>query len=220
MIVYASEDEQVEILKKWWQQNGRSVIIGAVIGIGGVLGWKAWIDYKDNRLQQASSQYSQMVQSVKNKKFDLAQNISKQLIDAYDNSPYAGLSALLLSKVKYEQGQKEDALQQLNWVMNNTKATYMKHLARIRSARIMLDTGKADAAKSLIEKVEQDKFTSLYEELLGDIYTSLNDHELARKAYQKALLAGTTNRDFIQMKLDDLGLPKINISPIQQQAEK
>ena len=39
---YDSEQEQVEDIKKWWKENGRSVIAGLVIGLGGMVGWKSW----------------------------------------------------------------------------------------------------------------------------------------------------------------------------------
>ncbi|MDH5355953.1 MAG: tetratricopeptide repeat protein, partial [Gammaproteobacteria bacterium] len=34
-----TDEEQVEKLKKWWQENGRSVIAGIIIGVGGLFGY-------------------------------------------------------------------------------------------------------------------------------------------------------------------------------------
>ena len=33
MDIYQTEDEQVEALKKWWEENGKSVIFGLCIGV-------------------------------------------------------------------------------------------------------------------------------------------------------------------------------------------
>ena len=40
---FVTDDEQVERIKKWWADNGSSVIAGLVIGIGGLLGWRYWV---------------------------------------------------------------------------------------------------------------------------------------------------------------------------------
>ena len=34
MDVYKTEEEQVEAIKKWWQENGKSIIAGVVIAAG------------------------------------------------------------------------------------------------------------------------------------------------------------------------------------------
>ena len=51
---YVTDDEQVERIKKWWSDNGSSVVAGLVIGIGGLMGWRYWVDYKDNQAAEAS----------------------------------------------------------------------------------------------------------------------------------------------------------------------
>ena len=38
MSSYLSEEEQVEALKKWWKDNGTSVIAGVVLGFGIIFG--------------------------------------------------------------------------------------------------------------------------------------------------------------------------------------
>ena len=42
MDVYKTEEEQVEAIKKWWQENGKSIIAGVVIGITAIFGWRAY----------------------------------------------------------------------------------------------------------------------------------------------------------------------------------
>ncbi|MEW8396328.1 MAG: tetratricopeptide repeat protein, partial [Candidatus Thiodiazotropha sp.] len=40
MSEYQTEEEQVEAIKRWWKENGTSVIAGLVIGLGGIFGWQ------------------------------------------------------------------------------------------------------------------------------------------------------------------------------------
>ena len=37
-----TEEEQVEALKSWWKENGKSLIMGVVIAVAAVFGWRGW----------------------------------------------------------------------------------------------------------------------------------------------------------------------------------
>ena len=45
MDVYNSEEQQVEAIKSWWQENGKSIIAGVVIGFVGLFGWRYYNSY-------------------------------------------------------------------------------------------------------------------------------------------------------------------------------
>ena len=67
---FVTDDEQVERIKNWWSDNGSSVIAGLVIGIGGLMGWRYWVDYQTNVAAEASSHFANMVSSVESNKND------------------------------------------------------------------------------------------------------------------------------------------------------
>ena len=52
-----SEDQQIEELKRWWSENGRSIVIGVVLGIGGVSGWVGWKHYSETTSEAASAMW-------------------------------------------------------------------------------------------------------------------------------------------------------------------
>ena len=64
MAEYLSDEEQVEALKRWWKENGTSIIAGLVIGLGGVFGWQAWGNYQDRTGKAASQSFNQMLNAV------------------------------------------------------------------------------------------------------------------------------------------------------------
>ena len=35
---YETEEQQVEAIKRFWKENGLSLVIGALLGLGGLLG--------------------------------------------------------------------------------------------------------------------------------------------------------------------------------------
>ena len=37
-----TEEEQLEAIKRWWKENGTSLIAGVAIAAAGVFGWNAW----------------------------------------------------------------------------------------------------------------------------------------------------------------------------------
>ena len=61
MDVYTSEDEQVEALKKWWKENGKSVIGGVIIGAGLLFGGRAYIEQGKWQVDIAGTLYPAQV---------------------------------------------------------------------------------------------------------------------------------------------------------------
>ena len=39
---YRTEEEQVEALRRWWNENGKSTVAVIVIALAAGLGWQAW----------------------------------------------------------------------------------------------------------------------------------------------------------------------------------
>ena len=62
---YESEKEQVEAIKKWWQANGKSIIVGVVLGISLVVGGRWWLASQHKQAELASDQYEQVLQEIK-----------------------------------------------------------------------------------------------------------------------------------------------------------
>ena len=42
MDIYASEEEQVQAIKKWGKENGPGIIAGLILGLGALFGWRYW----------------------------------------------------------------------------------------------------------------------------------------------------------------------------------
>ena len=45
MADHLEDDEQVEALKRWWDENGRSTIVAVILAVGGTLGWQQYQDW-------------------------------------------------------------------------------------------------------------------------------------------------------------------------------
>ena len=57
----AGDEEQVEALKKWWSESGKSVVAGLAIGLAAVAGWSSWQTWQTSQAELASVRYEQLV---------------------------------------------------------------------------------------------------------------------------------------------------------------
>ena len=209
---YRTDEEQIEHLKKWWNENGKSIIGGIAIGLIAIFGWRGWQDHLVTQGEKASDLYEQLAADDRQKKVTPTQKdsktdtgaITKQLNQDYKSTPYSTFSSLLLAREAVENNDIAAAKTHLQWVLDNTDSDEFKHLARLRLARLLLEEGDKDAAMSLIEKIDTGKFAPNYHELRGDILLQQGDSKAAQDAYTQALsIRG--NQPVVQMKLDDLG---------------
>jgi predicted negative regulator of RcsB-dependent stress response len=205
--VYTTDEERVEELKKWWKENGTSLITGVILGLGLLFGYRAWVDYQNNYAEQASAVFTQVQSEVQQNNLDKAQALTGSLISNWDSSPYAALSSLAIAKLNVERGDLASAQTQIQWALDHAKDDNLRTIARLRMARVLLAKGEPEAAEKLLATSNAGEFSAAYDEIRGDIYVKLGKAELARQAYQASLsklLPNSQNRVLIQMKLDDL----------------
>ena len=202
--MYESDEEQVEALRKWWDENGKSVIVGLVIGVTAVVSWIAWKDYRVEHSREASSLYGQIIAKV-DRDQPYAEKINKMIQDDYADTPYAALAALHLAKAKVGDASYDEAVKYLQRTLDTAGSDEVRHVARLRLARVLKEQGEIDKALELIESVAPEKFAGLYSELLGDLYMAKNMKDKAAFAYEQAVVAGAVKEDWVQMKLDSLG---------------
>lgn len=207
MTAYQTEEEQVEALKRWWKENGTSVIFGVVIGLGGVFGWQAWGTYQDRVGQEASLAFSQLVNAEQRGETESASKQAELLRLEYGSSNYAVFAALIQAKLKLAQGDASAARSQLEWAMAEADEEPLKRLAQLNLARILLSEGDLDGAARLAA-METGGFSGEFAQLRGDIAVQRGDRQTAFDAYTLAMTQETSNRDILQMKLDDLALAK------------
>ena len=212
MTEYLTDDEQVERIKKWWSENGTSVIAGVIIGVGGLSGWRFWVDHQANVAAEASAHFAQMVTSLENSKNDNAIEQANIILDDYSDTAYADLARLSLAKAFVEGAEFAKAEQQLRLLVDTTSETTLQMVARKRLAAILLQQKKYTEALEVLQVNYPKQFTAAFEELKGDILVAQGDKSGAREAYQRAQIADPPVPDaqFLQQKLQDIGATSAN----------
>ncbi len=199
-----SEREQLDAIKKWWRENGKAIVAGLVVGVGGVIGWQYWQKWQDRVAAEASALYSG-VAADETASGDVEERL-RQLKAEHAGSPYAALAALTVAARRVEDDRLDDAREHLQWAADNASQVELANLARLRLARVLWAKGEHDAALSKLELVDP-PFRTLADEIRGDIYMGMGESDKARSAYQAAhsalSLKGESNH-WLQMKLEDL----------------
>ncbi len=205
MSTYQTEEEQVEAIKKWWKENGKSVIGGIVLGLVVVGGGKGWLEYQRVQAENASASFEGFSQAAYNGDLEAAEQRGKILLDEYKGSAYAMFTALELAQLQYQSGNKDKARVQLQWVLDNAKQEAISQLAKIRLARLMLDMQAYDEAFDLTANPAEDAYQGEFLSIQGEVKLARGDREAARTAFSRALEKGVSNPSLIRMKLMELG---------------
>jgi len=206
--VYATEEEQVEAIKKWWKDNGKSVLGGVLIGVAVLYGGKMWLEQHNRHVEVASAQYEAMIQDLNQDMRVEAADKGASILGQYADTAYGELAALAMAKIKVDENDLVAAKSHLQWALDNAKQEEVKLIARLRLARVLHAEGKDDDALKLLNITNAGKFAPTYEELKGDIFVAKGDTAQARNHYDLALqgMEPTSRaRRYIEMKLDDLG---------------
>jgi predicted negative regulator of RcsB-dependent stress response len=114
---YATEEQQVEAIKKWWKQHGSNVITGGLLALAFFFGGRAWFDHQDGQSEAASVEYEAMMQSMHAGEKDAVFSRGDTLLQKYSGTPYATLAAFALARVKLEQNDPVAAEAHLRWVL-------------------------------------------------------------------------------------------------------
>lgn len=202
MELYDTEEQQVEAIKDWWKENGKAVIIGAVVGLGGLFGWRYYQDSVVQASEAASQSYTTVMNALQVKGADAQADI-QAFIDSNEVKEYSVLASLQLAKVQVDAKDLAAALEQLKWAQSNTKDAALSPLISYRIARIEAEMGNLDAANSELSKVTDSAWTGRIAELRGDIALRQGNKEAAYTAYTEAQQAADASPT-LQMKLDDL----------------
>lgn len=206
MDVYETEQEQVEALRKWWQENGKALILGVVVGLGGLFGYRAWQDHRTAQAETAADLHSAVLVALEQSQHATVVAESARLRSEYAATPYAALATLAEAKALVEDGDSDAARSALSWVVEHAEQKEVAAVARLRLARLLLDQGDLGAAQVQLDALPAGLFQAQVQELRGDLLRDQGQVEAARAAYREALEAGSENRAVLQMKLDDLGL--------------
>ncbi|MGM0481835.1 MAG: YfgM family protein [Pseudomonadota bacterium] len=199
-----NEEQQVERIKEFWDEHGKGIIAGAVIGFGLFFGWRYYDSAQIEAQSAASAGYQQIANQLEQGNGN-AVSKAQQFIDEQDGSYYAHLAALQLANYSAGEGDLGTAVTALQQVIDGSSDENLLAVARIRFARVLLAQQQYDAALSTIQASLPKPYQAAAAELEGDIFAEQGNNDSAREAYQRALAAdGEALTPALELKLNSL----------------
>jgi predicted negative regulator of RcsB-dependent stress response len=205
---YLTDDEQLDALKVALVEYAPWLIGGVVIGAAVFFGFRYFQSHVTERAIKAATQFSAMSVAMQGNEHAKSRQIAEGIIHDYGATPYADQAQLALARLAVDDGQSEKAIAPLTQVMNNSKDSDLRQIARLRLARVLTDEGKPDQAISTLADPIPPAFSAPYHEARGDAYLAKKDLPHATAEYQAALAAADLaglDSSLLELKLQDLG---------------
>lgn len=205
------EQEQIDELKAWWQENGKHLLAGLLIVVVALGGWRGWQYYQVKQANDAAMLYAEFTMQVELNDTKRINDAAAAVMDKFASSAYAPRAALLAAQANEQAKDAARAKTQLQWVIDNASEAALKDVARLRLAAVLLDEKNYAEAMKVLEAKHPASFDGLYADLRGDVLSAQGKIDEARTAYKLAyekLNASGKYRDLVQMKLDALGAGK------------
>lgn len=225
MSVHLTEEEQLEVLKRWWKEYGKSIVIAVLVTVGGYYAFVAWQNQQREQKEIASAKYEDLLavvsvqpgEALADEERTTAIHLASELKEGDSESLYAHNAALFLARIAVNAGELDEAASELSWVLANKPDIATEQVARLRLARVLIAQEKYDEAEELLA-TPVDAFKSEYSEASGDIAKARGDLDAARAAYEQALADTDPQQQervmLLQLKRDDL---KVQTNEVTQQ---
>lgn len=210
---YSTEEEQVEALRRWWNENGRSIIAIIVLALAGGFGWQAWQSHDVGQQEQASELYQALLRAVDapgSPQGAQGVELAEQLKSDFSGTHYAQFAALQLAAMAVGDGNLAEAEAQLRWVLGKASAgSDTAQIAQLRLARVLAAAGDSDQALDILAKADPGPYGASYAVAQGDMLLAAARRDEARDAYNQAIILVASggqgvNLSVLQQKLQSL----------------
>jgi predicted negative regulator of RcsB-dependent stress response len=207
---YLTDDEQLENVKRVVAENWLWVAGGVVLGAALIFGYRYYESYRNDRALRAAARFEELTSALARDDQGKLRQVADGLIKEFPTSPYADQAQLVLARLSVDNGKLADAIAPLTQVMSSSKDSELRHIARLRLARVVIAEGKPDDAIKTLAEDTWGAFAGQAHEVRGDAFYAKHDVQGAMKEYQAALGAGDpSSADFglLQLKIADLTAP-------------
>ncbi|HEK0786811.1 hypothetical protein EHE21_12900 [Proteus sp. GOKU] len=204
MEVYSTENEQVDAIKQFFKNYGLTIVLAAVIGFGGVFGWKYWQSHQTNRLQESAGAFATVSEALAKPTPENIALAEKFVTDT--NDIYGALASLELAQIAIDANDLVSGERHLTNAVAKVKNDAFADMLNLRLARVQLALDKTDAALVSLEQVKGKAWNGMKNYIRGDVLAKKGDNAGATTAYRSALTdenAGAI-RSLVELKLNNL----------------
>ena len=194
-------------IKTWWNDN-KFYLIGVIsLALIVIVAKSNYQVAQINKAEKAATLYYYIVPGLKGENTDIA---IKQVNDLHTESPksiYSGLSSLHLAKYYVEKQDYDNAIKQLEWVIDNSNEN-LKSVSKLKLARIYIELKKPEKALKI---TKENNFYNAENELVkGDAYLKLGKLNQAKEAYKKSAADASQQSQYELWELANMKYNNIN----------
>lgn len=211
---YRTEEEQVEALRRWWEENGRSTVAAIVIALAVGFGWQGFKANQQRQADTASDTYQALLRTLDGEDESQRQDgiaLAEQLKSDHGGSTYAQFAALHLAALAVNNADLAEAEAQLRWVLGKAdRNSDTARIAQLRLARVLAAAGDTDQALAILAEGGGEAYRAAYAIARGDILLAAGRRDEAREAFagaQALLMTGgqsEANLPYLRTRLQSL----------------
>ncbi|MCT4701473.1 YfgM family protein [Enterobacteriaceae bacterium H20N1] len=204
MEVYENENDQVEAVKRFFAENGKALVVGVVLGIGALVGWRYWNSHQADSAMASSLEYQNVTSAVNASQ--PATLSAAEKFAAETKNTYGALASLELAQKYVDNNDLAKAAAQLQQGLSNTSDANLQALINVRLARIQIQQKQADTALKTLDGIKGEGWVAIVADLRGEALLSKGDKQGARDAWSKGAQtdASPALREMMQMKINNL----------------
>jgi len=204
-MAYSIEEEQeINQLKDWWKENGKTIIVALILGVGGMFGWRYWQAHQAEQIAQASAQYDALIYSAQQDEQAKKANI-EQFVQANSKTAYAVFALLDEAKKATEKQDFVAAEVNLNQALTQSQDEVLTSIVALRLSAVQFQLGQLDNALTTLNQVKGESFDARKALLTGDIQVAKGDKVAAKNSFEQAQQSGSQlEQQMAKMKLNNL----------------
>ena len=204
-MAYSIEEEQeINQLKDWWKENGKTIIAAFILGVGGMFGWRYWQAHQAEQIAQASAQYDMLIYSAQQDEQAKKANI-EQFVQANSKTAYAVFALLDEAKKATEKQDFVAAEVNLNQALTQSQDEVLTSIVALRLSAVQFQLGQLDNALTSLNQVKGESFNARKAILTGDIQVAKGDKVAAKNSFEQAQQSGSQlEQQMAKMKLNNL----------------
>lgn len=204
-MAYSIEEEQeINQLKDWWKENGKTIIVAFILGVGGMFGWRYWQAHQAEQIAQASAQYDALIYSAQQDEQAKKANI-EQFLQANSKTAYAVFALLDEAKKATEKQDFTAAEANLNQALTQSQDEVLTSIVALRLSAVQFQLGQLDNALTTLNQVKGESFNARKAILTGDIQVVKGDKVAAKNSFEQAQQSGSQlEQQMAKMKLNNL----------------
>lgn len=204
-MAYSIEEEQeINQLKDWWKENGKTIIVAFILGVGGMFGWRYWQAHQAEQIAQASAQYDALIYSPQQDEQAKKANI-EQFVQANSKTAYAVFALLDEAKKATEKQDFAAAEVNLNQALTQSQDEVLTSIVALRLSAVQFQLGQLDNALTTLNQVKGESFNARKALLTGDIQVAKGDKVAAKNSFEQAQQSGSQlEQQMAKMKLNNL----------------